>query len=227
MPLDGTLYHVQGVDLDQDHVWVTSVDTPNKKGYLHQFNRATGKLERQVEVTDGPRYHPGGFSLDGDSIWIPVAEYTPHSTAVLEELDKHTLALKRKIAMADHAGCVAVTPDSLIAGNWSSQQLYVFDRTGKQIRVIDRVDKSNQYQDIKFVDGMLVASGTFDRTSGAIDWFEWPSMKLVRHLRAGAIPNGRPYTAEAMALKGNDLYLVPEDGPSRLFHFVLDTEQTY
>jgi hypothetical protein len=33
---------------------------------------------------------------------------------------------------------------------------------------------------------------------------------------------GRVYTAEAMALEGNDLYLLPEDGPSRLFHFVLE-----
>ena len=218
--LNGRVYHVQGLDLDSEHIWITSVDAPNRKGYLHQFSRATAKFEREIEVTDGPRFHPGGFSIHGDSIWVPVAEYKAHSTAVLEEIDKHTLAIKRKIAVADHVGCVAVSQDNLIAGNWGSRQLYILDFDGKQLRIVDNAE-SNQYQDMKFVDGMLVASGTFDHSNGAIDWLEWPSMKLVRRLRSGMTDRGVPYTAEAMALAGRDLYLVPEDGPSRLFHFVL------
>ncbi len=218
--LDGTLYHVQGVDLDRDHIWITSVDTANRKGYLHQFSRTTAKFERQVELSDGLRFHPGGLSVEGDSIWVPVAEYKPHSSAVLVELDKHTLAIKQKIAVADHVGCVAVTPDGLIAGNWGSRQFYVLDRQGRQLRVIDNASP-NQYQDIKFVDGRLVASGNLTRTTGAIDWYDWPSMKMVRSVRSGVSDRGRLYTAEAMALKGSDLYLVPEDGPSRIFHFVL------
>ncbi|MBS1799966.1 MAG: hypothetical protein JSS95_09095 [Acidobacteria bacterium] len=219
--LDGKLYHVQGVDLDGKHVWVTSVDAEARKGYLHQFDRATLKLQRQVEITDGSRFHPGGFSVAGDSIWVPVAEYRPHSSAVLLELDKRTLAVKRRIEVADHIGCVAVTGDGeLIAGNWGSRQLYVFDRAGKQLRVIDN-PSINQYQDIKFVDGMLVGAGNLTRTSGAVDWYSWPSMKLERSLASGFTDRGRLFTAEAMALKGRDLYLLPEDGPSRLFHFVL------
>ena len=218
--LHGKLYHVQGVDLDADHIWVTSVDASDHKGYLHQFNRATAKLERRVELTDGFRYHPGGFTIGGDSIWVPVAEYTPHSSALLVELDKHTLAVKRKIFVADHLGCVAMTPDGLIAGNWGSREFYVFDHTGKQVRVISNTTK-NQYQDMKFVDGKLVASGNLTRKTGAIDWYAWPSMQIVRSERAGVNDRGKLYTAEGMALKGSDLYLVPEDGPSRLFHFVL------
>lgn len=218
--LQGTLYHVQGVALDREHIWITSVDIANHKGYLHQFNRATAKLERQVEVTDGVRFHPGGLSVAGDSIWVPVAEYKPHSSAVLMELDKRSLAVKRKISVADHLGCVAVTGDGLIAGNWGSRQFYVFDRQGKQLRIIDNASP-NQYQDIKFVEGKLVASGNLTHSSGAIDWYAWPSMKLERSVRSGATDRGKPYTGEAMAFEGNDLYLVPEDGPSRLFHFVL------
>jgi hypothetical protein len=218
--LDGRLYHVQGLALDPEHFWITSVDAANRKGYLHQFNRATAKLEREIEVTDGPRFHPGGFSIHGDSIWAPVAEYKPHSTAVLEEIDKHTLTLKRKIAVADHIGCVAVTSDNLIAGNWGSRQLYVLDLAGRQLDVMDNPE-ANQYQDMKFAGGMLVASGTFNHSSGAVDWFQWPSMKLVRRVRSGMTDRGVPYTTEAMAIEGRDLYFVPEDGPSRLFHFVL------
>src|SRR4051794_37576337 len=107
--LAGDLHHVQGLDLDRDHLWVTSVAASDRRGYLDQFNRATARFERRIDLTDGPRFHPGGFSVHGDSIWILVAEYKPHSSAVLEEIDKRTLAIKRKIAVADHIGCVAVT----------------------------------------------------------------------------------------------------------------------
>jgi Family of unknown function (DUF6454) len=219
--LEGTLYHVQGIALDKEHIWVTSVDAANKRGYVHQFNRATRKFERQVDVTEGALFHPGGLSVSGDSIWVPVAEYRPNSSAVLVELDKRTLAVKRRIAVADHLGCVAVTTDGLIAGNWSSRRLYVFDREGRQTRVIDN-PSANQYQDIKFVDGMLVASGNLTKTTGAVDWYAWPSMKLVRSVQVGVSDKGRIYTAEGMAVEGNNLYLLPEDGPSRLFHFVLE-----
>src|SRR5690349_14656069 len=81
LPLNGTLYHVQGVDLDAAHVWVTSVDKDGHKGYLHEFDRKTGKLERQLDLTDGPRFHAGGISSSTDSIWVPVAEYRAHSSA--------------------------------------------------------------------------------------------------------------------------------------------------
>jgi len=218
--LDGKLYHVQGIALDRNSIWVTSVDAPNRKGYLHRFNRATMKLEQQIEVTDGPRFHPGGFSVQKNSIWIPVAEYTPHSSTVLEELDRKTLTVKRKISVSDSLGCVAITNDGLVAGNWDSRQLYIFNKEGKQLRIVDN-SQQNKYQDLKFIKGMLVASGVFTRTTGAIDWLEWPSLKLIRRLNAGTDDHGILFTREAMAIEGDDLYLLPEDGPSRLFHFVL------
>src|SRR5215471_11597366 len=79
--MEGTLYHVQGIALDREHIWVTSVDSEKKRGYVHQFNRATHRFERQVDVTDGVLFHPGGLSVSGDSIWVPVAEYRPNSSA--------------------------------------------------------------------------------------------------------------------------------------------------
>lgn len=226
--LIGELFHVQGVELDRNHIWVTSVDRRNHKGYIHEFDRATGTLQRRLELTDGARYHPGGISINGESIWVPVAEMTPHSSAVLVEIDKQTMQVRRRIAVADHLGCVAAADGTLIAGNWDSRLLYVFDLSGQKPMLTFENPTRTAYQDMKLIDGQLVAGGTLSQLSGAIDWFDWPSMRLVRSLQTGAtmrtnaFPPVRPYTGEGMALEGRDLYLVPEDGPSRMFHFKLD-----
>ncbi|WP_447728014.1 DUF6454 family protein [Sphingomonas koreensis] len=228
LKLDGELFHVQGLELEQRHIWVTSVDEKNRKGYLHAFDRRTGKLLRRLELTDGARYHPGGISISGRSIWVPVAEYRPKSSAILVEIDADSLQLRRKVHVADHLGFVAASGDTLVAGNWDSRLLYIFDlETNAPVRTVPNPSPT-RYQDMKFVDGQLVAGGALTLWSGAVDWIDWPSLKVTRTLRAGAIgpirPIGRggPYTGEGMAIEGRDLYLVPEDGPSRMFHFRLD-----
>ena len=222
LDLEGELFHVQGVDLDSRHIWVTSVDRENRKGYLHEFDRATGRFLRRLELTDGDRYHPGGISLYGRSIWVPVAELKPNSSAVLEEIDTDTLRIRRKIHVADHLGCVAVSDRNLIAGNWDSRLLYIFDlHGGERVRVVPN-PSGTPFQDMKFINGQLVGSGPLTLWRGTIDWIDWTSMKRVRTLRAGATDRAAPYTGEGMALKDRDLYLISEDGPSRLFHFRLD-----
>ena len=226
--LEGEIFHVQGLELDGRRIWVTSVDQKNRKGYIHEFDRRTGKLLRRLELTDGAKYHPGGISISGGSIWVPVAELKPKSSSVLVEIDADSLQVRRKIHVADHLGCVAASGRNLVAGNWDSQLLYIFDLADTaRVRVVPNPSPTH-YQDMKFVDGQLVGGGSLTLWSGAVDWIDWPSMKLKRTLRAGAIgpvrPLGRggPYTGEGMAIEGRELYVVPEDGPSRLFHFRLD-----
>jgi hypothetical protein len=229
LKLDGELFHVQGLEVSGAHIWVTSVDEANRKGYLHQFDRATGRFLRRLEVTDGARYHPGGISIAGKSIWVPVAEYRPDSSAVLIEIDADSLAVRRRIAVADHLGCVAASGTTLVAGNWGSRLLYVIDlAAGGPPRAVPN-PSSTQYQDMKFVGGQLVAGGSRTLWSGAVEWIDWPSMKLVRSLRSGPVGLVRPlgrggaYTGEGMAVAGRDLYLLPEDGPSRVFRFTLES----
>jgi hypothetical protein len=224
LKLDGQLFHVQGVDLDADHIFVTSVDLKHRKGYIHEFDRATGAFQRRLELTDGVRYHPGGLSIVGGSIWVPVAEKRPNSTAVLEQIDAATLQVVRKIHVADHLGCVAASGSELIAGNWNSKLLYVFDAVGGQeLRVVPN-PSATRYQDMKLVDGQLIAGGQTKRRSGTIDWIDPTSMKLVRTLKAGATDHRQAYTREGMTVSGGELYVLPEDGPSRLFRFHLDAE---
>lgn len=230
LSLRGELFHVQGLEMDDRRIWVTSVDRLRRRGFLHEFDRANGTLLRRVELTEGARYHPGGISLSGASIWVPLSELRPNGSATLVEIARDTLETRRKIPVDDHVGCVAATDTTLVAGNWNSELLYVFDLADPARRRVIRNPSGTQYQDMKFRDGALVASGTRGWLNGAIDWIDWPSGTVSRTRRAGAIgpvrPLGRggPFTGEGMAIDGSDLYLLPEDGPSRLFHFRLDDD---
>src|ERR1043166_2091361 len=131
--LQGKTAHVQGIDTDGVHLWVTSVDRATRKGYLQEFAVADGRMERSIEIQDGDRFHPGGIAADANSIWIPVAEYRAASTAVVQRRSKRTLALESQFAVDDHIGCIAVTPEFVIGGNWDSRDFYVWDRQGKLI----------------------------------------------------------------------------------------------
>lgn len=228
LKLAGELFHVQGLEVAGKHIWVTSVDQANRKAWLHQFDRTTGKFLRRLEVSDGARYHPGGISISEGSVWVPVAEYRPDSSAVLIEIDAETLGVRRRIPVADHLGCVAASGRTLVAGNWNSRLLYVFDLDRNAPPRVVPNPSSTQYQDMKFVGRQLVAGGSRTLWSGTVDWIDWPSMKIVRTLHSGAVGVIRPfgrggaYTGEGLAMDGRDLYLLPEDGPSRVFHFTLD-----
>src|SRR6266545_4325564 len=124
LELKGVTHHVQGIDTDAKRLWVTSVDAPNRKGYLHEFSMTAGQPLRAVEIHDGERFHPGGISSDAKSLWVPVAEYRANSTSVIQRRSKRTLKLEFQFAVPDHIGCIAVTPEFLIGGNWDSRDFY-------------------------------------------------------------------------------------------------------
>jgi len=220
LSLKGVVYHVQGIDLDDSRLWVTSVDAKSRKGYLHEFSIPGGELLRSVEVQDGARFHPGGIATDSVSIYVPVAEYRRSSTAVIQRRGKRTLALEAQFEVNDHIGCIAVSGDTLIGGNWDSLELYFWDRAGVLKRKVPN-PTGNGFQDIKVVEGVLVASGLLKDRTGAIDWLELPSLRTIRRITTGATDRGDPFTREGMTIRDGRLYLLPEDHPSRLFSFEL------
>jgi len=218
--LEGTLPHVQGIDIEGQSLWVTSVDRATKRGFLHLFNARTGKLIRQVEVQDGERYHPGGLSRDKDAIWLPVAEYRRASTSVIQKRNKKTLELISSFAVADHIGCVAAQNGHLIGGTWDSRDFYEWDQQGREIS--KRPNPSHtSYQDLKFQGAYLIGSGPTGPSAGLVEWVDRRSLDVVRRLALGKTDRGVRYTNEGMAIRGKHIYFLPEDGRSRLFSFRL------
>jgi hypothetical protein len=218
--LKGRTFHVQGIEADDDRLWVTSVDRATESGYLHEFALPAGTLIREVKLQDGARYHPGGISGGGDSLWIPIAEYRANSTSMVERRNKRTLAVESRFQVNDHIGCVAVHGDTIVGGNWDTRDLYYWSFDGKLLRK-QANPTGNAFQDMKVADGMLAGSGLMAGRNGAIDWLDPVTLKLVRRITAGKTSRGEPYTREGMAIRGKELLLLPEDGPSRLFVFRL------
>ena len=218
LELKGPTYHVEGIDFDGHTLWVTSVDNERRKGFLQTFSMESGGILQSIEIQDSERYHPGGIAADGNSLWIPVAEYRAYSSSVIQQRDKNTLKLTFQFTVADHIGCVAVTPEYLIGGNWDSRMFYLWDHGGKLIRKISSSTR-NAYQDLKFDPPYVVASGLLADRTGAIDWLSLPSLALSRRTRAGKTDRQVPLTREGMAIHHGQLLLLPEDEPSRLFIF--------
>jgi len=197
LALKGTTYHVQGIDADaKKRLWVTSVDTSSRKGYLHEFSLKTGELLRAIEIQDGERFHPGGIASDAKSLWMPVAEYRANSSSVIQRRSKRTLQLEFQFAVPDHIGCIAVTPSLLIGGNWDSRDFYVWNHRGQLLRKVAS-STANAYQDIKFSSKYIVASGLLADRTGAIDWLDLkfdanrPSVDSRQHRSRRLIHQGR------------------------------------
>ncbi|MDX2178428.1 MAG: DUF6454 family protein [Bryobacteraceae bacterium] len=209
--LKAELDHVQGIDTDGRRLWVSEVKRREKRGLLHEFELESGRHVRSLDLTRGEQYHPGGIALLGDSIWAPMAEYRRNSSATVVRVDLAAWQVVEEIPVADHIGAVAADRERLIGANWDARQIY-------DLRAGTKRDNPHptRYQDMKLLDGVLVASGI-----SAIDWLDPATLALKFRTTVGRTDRGVLYTQEGMAVRGRSLYLLPEDGPSRLFFFDL------
>lgn len=218
--LEDKTHHVQGIVVDGATLWVSSVSRPHSAGYLHEFDLQTGRHRGTVEIHEGARFHPGGMDQDGESLWIPVAEYRPRSSSTLLQVSKRSRQVVARFEAPDHIGCVAVAGDRLIGGNWDAREFYYWNREGALQEKKPNPGKV-AYQDLKFEDGMLLASGNISADEGAIDWLHPDTLQLRKRILSGKTDRGVRFTNEGMAVVDGKLYLLPEDGPSRLFVFQL------
>lgn len=205
------LDHVQGIDTDGRRLWVSEVKRREKRGVLHEFEIDRGRHTRSLDLTRGEQYHPGGIALSGESIWVPMAEYRRNSSATVVRVDLAGWKVVEEVPVADHIGAVAADGNRLIGANWDARQFY-------DLRTGTKRDNPHptRYQDMKLLDGVLVASGI-----AAIDWLDPATLTLKLRIPVGRTDRGVLYTQEGMAVRGRSLYLLPEDGPSRLFFFDL------
>lgn len=211
-PLEGATHHVQGIVVDGGTLWVTSVDRLAKKGYLYEYELATGKRLRAVELQQGAMFHPGGFDMDDDSLWIPVAEYRKESHAVVQRRSKKTLELLSSFPVDDHIGCLTLMSGHLVGGNWDSRKLYEWTLDGKQVRVRNNPN-ATRYQEIKYRYGTLIGSG------GSVQWLDPEELEPLHTYSPGKTDRNVPFANEGMDLRDGKLYFLPEDGDSRLFVF--------
>jgi hypothetical protein len=218
--LEGPSYHVQGIDVEGQTLWVSAVDREGRRGVVSRHDAATGRRLSIIEVHAGARYHPGGIAVDGDALWVPVAEYRRASSSWIQKRDKTTLALVSQFDVPDHIGCIAVAGDVIWGGNWDATHLYRWRQDGT---LIDKRGNptGTRYQDLKFDAGLLVGSGLGGPEQGRIDWLDPGTLAVKRQIITGATDRGVSYTHEGMAVRDGVLYLLPEDEPSRLFRFKL------
>ncbi len=215
--LADSVHHVQGIDIEDGTLWVSSVDAAARKGFLSCFELPSGRLRKQVEVQEGSRIHPGGIALQGDAIWVPVAEYDRDGPTSIQRRDKETLALAGSFPVMDHIGCIAAGEGFLIGGNWDSRVLYRWTVSGELVGRCSNPGAA--YQDLKLLNGELIGSGNLSRRRGAVEWRSPDDCRLLRRLETGVTSRGVPYTNEGMTFHNGRLYLLPEDNPSRLFVF--------
>lgn len=221
--LQADLHHVQGIDVEHGVLWVSSVDAAARVGYVSRFELPSGRLLNQVQVQHGQRFHPGGLTLDGDSIWVPVAEYDRDGPTAIERRDKRTLALISSFTVNDHIGCIAAGRDGLVGGNWDSRIFYRWSREGVEDSRSPN-PSATRYQDLKMVGDLLLGSGLQTKGQGSIEWLEGKSFGLRRRVMVGQTSRGVTYTQEGMTYRDGLLYLLPEDGRSRLFTFAQPTQ---
>ncbi len=223
--LEGDTHHVQGIAVEGNTLWVTSVDRAAQKGFLSEYALDTGRRIRSVELQKGDTFHPGGFDQDEESLWIPVAEYRPNSHTLIQRRSKQTLELLSSFEVPDHIGCLAVLSSSLIAANWDARKFYTYSLDGKQQSVRNNPNLT-RYQDIKYRDGAIIASGLYPkgRTGGAVEWLDPETFMPMRTESFALTDRGTPFNNEGMELRDNRLYLLPEDSHSRLFVFDLSQQ---
>jgi hypothetical protein len=221
--LNERLEHVQGIDVDDTHVWVSSVDRATRKGWLRRFNLRTGEIVNKVDVTKGDQYHPGGIALDGESIWVPVAEYKASSSTNMQRRHKTTLELLGSFDVADHIGCVASFGKTLVGGNWDSRTLYWWTRAGRELRRVEN-RTGVAFQDLKPLPSRkaLIGGGIREKKQGEVAVFDPLTGLAQQSWRAGKTERGVHFTNEGLAIRGGLLYLLPEDGDSRLFVLQFD-----
>lgn len=217
-PIEHPTRHVQGLCVNDEWFWISSVDKQAKAGWVFRVERRSLRVVAERKLADGARYHPGGMQWRQGELWVPLAEYRPHSTSSVLRLDAMSLETRGEFNVDDHLGAVAAAEDgTLLAANWDARQVYVFTPDGKLLRRVDS-PTGVAYQDWEWHGDALYATGqtTIDGAKTAvIDLLDGQSLALrKRYLLRGQVRSGGSnFGREGLSYFLGKFYLLPEDGP--------------
>ena len=148
--------HTQGLELVAGKYYVTArrEDVQPRRALL--LRTAVGQADWEAwDITPVDNSgalttldHPGGMQSDGKRLWIPVAESKRRGHSGIRVFSVAGLnAGKRlipdlEIAVDDHIGAVAVSPDrkEVFGANWDTEDVYVWDLTGRLERTLTGLD---------------------------------------------------------------------------------------
>lgn len=198
IPLDFDAFHMQGMSLVGDHIWISSVeileptqkypspvdgmDRTAGKGRGHVFVvTREGKLVKDIVVGEGDMYHPGGIDFDGRRVWVPVAEYRPHSHAVVYTIDPRTYRVTEQFRADEHVGGVVhdLSRKRTAAVTWGSREFLQF----KKGRLVDEMANPSHmvdYQDCEYSGrGTMICTGITGLKTASGANFELGGISLV------------------------------------------------
>jgi hypothetical protein len=206
-PFADNMFHVQGLVVATDSIFITSVDSKTASAFLWKYDRGTFGKVKVRNIADNFMFHPSGFQYDGKYLWIAIAVYSEGSSAKVLKIDPETLRPIAKFTAPDHIGLVATNGDGIVyGGNWDAKKFYIWKENGKLIET--RLNPtSHGYQDCKVSGEYLVCSG-----SGAVDFIHRDTWKVERTYVFQDMPNGNNPTREGMDFINGIFYFAPDDG---------------
>jgi len=220
-PMEFDAHHVQGLWVDEKHVFFTSVRTTGLEGWIFKVDRRGGERVEKRNLARGWDFHPGGIDSDGRRLWVPLAVYTRDSHSFILSVDPQTMKERVEFEVDDHIGALACHGDQIVGANWDAKAFYFWSRKGEL-----REKRSNPtgiaYQDLKAMDGHLACVG-----GNALDWIEIASWKLVkRYLLEETSERGHPMGREGVAFSEDRVFFLPDDGPDcRLYEYQLNRDE--
>jgi len=215
--------HVQGITVRGESLFFSSVDTEDRSGLIFRISRKTFELEQMRRIRIPPdHYHPGGIACAGDTILVPLAEYRPHSRAVVLAFDPDSLEYTEEFRADDHLGAVARDArGTTICANWDAESFLFFDPDGN---LLQKTPNSSgiAYQDMEFRGDSLFCSGLVksNRSLGRVDEYGLGvsssgamSVELLGSFEVPAAPTGKNGAHEGMTFLDEKLLLLPDDYP--------------
>lgn len=211
VPLDFETFHMQGMSLVGDHLWISSVeileptvkypspvdgmDRTAGKGRGHVFVvTRDGKLVKDIVVGEGDIYHPGGIDFDGRSVWVPVAEYRPHSKAIVYTIDPETFEVTERFRADEHIGGVVhdVKHKKVAAVTWGSREFLSFTRKGELVDEMRNPSAMVDHQDCEYSGGgTMICTGITGLKDADGKPFELGGIALL-DIRTGSLVNEVP-----------------------------------